>query len=133
MSKRIIQVSAGVVVLMMLAMPVLVLARVEPLPTPRVTGVDQIIGILDFVVRIIFTLLMIAAIAFIFLAAYRYLTAGGDATKMTAAHMSLLSAAIAIAVALLATGVRAIVEDILRGGRGVGGGGGGGGGGLPLF
>jgi hypothetical protein len=112
MSKRIIQVSAGVVVLMMLAMPVL--AQVRPLPDPPITGVGQIIDVLNFIVRIIFTLLMIAAIAFIFLAAYRYLTAGGDATKMSAAHMSLLSAAIAIAVALLAVGVEAIVRNILE-------------------
>jgi hypothetical protein len=117
MSKRIIQVSAGVAMFMILIAPVMVLAEVRPLPEPPVRDIDQLLNVLRFVVRIIFTVLMIAAIAFIFLAAYRYLTAGGDAAKMTEAHKALLSAAIAIAVALFATGVEALVRNILERGR----------------
>jgi threonine/homoserine/homoserine lactone efflux protein len=67
------------------------------------------------VIRIIFTLLMIAAIAFILYAAFKYLTAMGDAAKVQEAHRALLWAAVAIAVALIATGVRSIVNSVLQG------------------
>jgi fumarate reductase subunit D len=113
MPKLILKVSAAAMMLAVTATPVLAQV-VGTLPASQVTGVDQIINIINYIVRVIFTVLMIVAIAFILWAAYKYLTAMGDPGKVADAHKALLSAAIAIAVALIATGVRAIVEGILR-------------------
>lgn len=112
MAKKIILFGAGIA---MLAMPFAAFAQfVEYLPEAPVAGIEDIINVLNFVVRIVFTVLMIAAIGFILFAAFKYLTAMGDAAKIQEAHKALLGAAAAIAVALLATGVRAIVESVLR-------------------
>ncbi len=122
MSKRIIHIGAKAAALAMIAMLVMPLfvapvleaqERVRPLITPTITTVADILGILQFVIRIIFTLLLIVAVGFILFAAFKYLTAMGDPAKVGEAHKALLSAAIAIAVALLATGVEFIVRNIL--------------------
>lgn len=110
-TKKIALVCAGIATL---AMPFAALAQIETLPSSPVTSVRNIVDILNFVIRIIFTVLMIVAIGFILYAAFKYLTAMGDAAKVQEAHRALLWAAVAIAVALVATGVRAIVESVLR-------------------
>jgi hypothetical protein len=110
MAKKIALLSVGVATLLM---PVVTLAQIQTLPPSPVTSVRGIIDVLNFVLRIIFTVLMIAAIGFILYAAFKYLTAMGDPGKVAEAHKALLWAAVAIAVALVATGVRAIVESIL--------------------
>jgi hypothetical protein len=112
MAKKIVLVGAGIATL---ALPFAALAQIETLPPSPVSSVQGIIDVLNFVIRIIFTLLMIAAIAFILYAAFKYLTAMGDAAKVQEAHRALLWAAVAIAVALIATGVRSIVNSVLQG------------------
>lgn len=111
MSKKIIVCGASIATIVL---PFAAFAVIETTPGSPVTSVGGIIDILDFVIRIVFTVLMIAAIAFILYAAFKYLTAMGDAAKVMEAHKALLWAAVAIAVALVATGVRAIVESVLR-------------------
>ncbi len=110
MTKKIVLLGSGIAILVL---PFAAMAVIENTPPSPVTSVGGIVDVLDFVVRIIFTVLMITAIAFILWAAFKYLTAMGDPGKIGDAHRALLGAAIAIAIALVATGVRKIVETIL--------------------
>lgn len=111
MSKKLIVLGAGIA----MVLPLVAMAQIIPaLPPSPVTTVAGIVDILNFVLRIVFTVLLIVAIAFILFAAFKYLTAMGDPAKVMEAHKALLWAAVAIGVALIATGVRAIVETILR-------------------
>lgn len=96
------------------ALPVAVMAQVQPLPPSPITDIAGVIRVLKFIVDIVFTVLMIVAIAFILIAAFKYLTAMGDATKVQDAHKMLLYAAVAIALGLIAKGVEAIVRSILQ-------------------
>jgi magnesium-transporting ATPase (P-type) len=86
---------------------------IEPYPQSPVRSISDIVAVLRFVVRIVFTLLMIVAIIMIIYAGFKYLTAMGDPGAIQTAHRALVWAAVAIAVGLLAEGVRAIVESIL--------------------
>jgi len=105
-----------------LALPVLALAApatpgpasgVENVPYAHITTVQ---GVLDYVCIIygwLFYFLIGLVIIFIVLAAYRYLTSAGDPEKVKSATNTLLYAAIAVAVALLAWGIPRIVGDFL--------------------
>jgi magnesium-transporting ATPase (P-type) len=94
-------------------MPLLSNAQIEPYPQSPVRSISDILAVLRFVVRIVFTLLMIVAIIMIIYAGFKYLTAMGDPGAIQTAHRALVWAAVAIAVGLIAEGVRAIVESIL--------------------
>jgi phosphoglycerol transferase MdoB-like AlkP superfamily enzyme len=98
-----------------LAMPAMSFAAVpeESIPEPAITDVQ---GVYDFVfqfVNIIFTLLLILAVVFILVAAYKYLTAGGDPDKVKSANQSLLFALVAVAVAVLARSFIAITRSLI--------------------
>ncbi len=110
-AKKIVLLGVGASTLLM---PFAAMAQIQPLPDSPVRSVSDVISVLNFIVRIIFTVLMIVAIAFILYAAFKYLTAMGSPERVQEAHRALLWAAVAIAVALVATGVRAIIESILR-------------------
>lgn len=72
--------------------------------------VDRFAGIVRWVYIIFFTV----AVLLILLAAFTYLTAAGDEEKLKQARDRLIYAAVAIVVALLAVGFRAIIENFLR-------------------
>ncbi len=63
-----------------------------------------------------FTFLMVLAVIFVLVAAYKYLTAGGDPEKVKAASNILIYAAIAIIVALFARGLPLLVNSLIGGG-----------------
>ena len=63
----------------------------------------------------IFTFLIITAIIFVLIAAFKYLTAAGDPEKVKSASHTLIYAAVAVAVALLAKGIPVIVGTITTG------------------
>lgn len=96
-----------------LAMPVLVMAQ-DPGPPvgepPR--DLCGVIQILNGITNWLLIFLVVVAIIFIILAAFKYLTAGGDATKISAANKQLLLAVVAVAVGLLAKGVPFIVGAV---------------------
>lgn len=73
--------------------------------------VPLIIGI-GRIVNIIFTILMAAAVLFVMIGAFQFITAGGDTEKVTAAREKILYAVIAVVVALLSWG---IIDLIRRG------------------
>jgi fumarate reductase subunit D len=71
------------------------------------------IKIFNTLINWIFTILLILAVFFILWAAFKYLTAGGDNEKIGSAHKILVYAVVAIAVALLAQGVRFVVAQLV--------------------
>ncbi len=71
------------------------------------------IKIFNTLINWIFTILLILAVFFILFAAFKYLTAGGDNEKIGSAHKILVYAVVAIAVALLAQGVRFVVAQLV--------------------
>jgi len=80
--------------------------------TPPSAGISSVQGILNYVCigfDYAFWFLIALAVVFGVIAAFRYLTAAGEAEKVKKANSTLLYAAIAIAVALLARGIPLIV------------------------
>ena len=61
--------------------------------------------------NILFWLLIALTLVMVVVAAYTYLTSGGESEKVSKAGKTLMYAAIAVAVALLAKGIPAIVGD----------------------
>jgi hypothetical protein len=104
-------VSKGVVMLAMA--PALALAQLtEP---PVITGLGGITTAVTAIVNWMIGLFWILAVAFVIWAAFLYLTAGGDEEKIKGAKQRLIFAVVAAAIALVATGLRVIVENILKG------------------
>lgn len=84
-----------------------------PIPQPR-TDIVDIFSVLNKIVYWIFIILIIVAVIFILMAAFTYLTAGGDQAKIGKAHNSLIYAAVAIAVGIVSYSVPKIVEALLK-------------------
>lgn len=109
---------------LMLALPVLVSAQAQPPITPpsTITNVTQLAGtsgsLLCTIVNWVFYLLIVLTIIFVLVAAFKYLTAAGDPEKVKSAGSTLLYAAIAVVVALIAKGLPLIVSSFIGGGLG---------------
>jgi preprotein translocase subunit SecG len=82
-------------------------------PTTNVTSLSAVESIITKIVNWLTGLFFVAAILFIFYAAWLYLTAAGDEDKVQKAKSQLLYSIVAIAVALLAGTMRYIVQSIL--------------------
>jgi len=82
-------------------------------PPSTIGGIDDVLAILNTLVTWLFTILMIVAVIFIFYAAFLYLKAGGEPEDVKKANKQLIFSAVAIAVALIAVGVREVVEDLV--------------------
>lgn len=105
---------------LMIAAPFLALAQapvqVPPPTTPGpITSGQGFVDLLNVVLRWVATAFWILAALFVFIAAYKYLTAGGDPEKVKSASSNLLYAVIAIAVAIMAYGLPVLVGNFLRG------------------
>ena len=78
-----------------------------------VSSFDDIVGLFVKAARWLYTIFFIVATMYILFAAYTYLTAGGDATKVEKATKMIKNAVIAIVVALLASGVALVINNFL--------------------
>ena len=111
---KLVKFVSAVAVLTMLAAPVLSLAQPYD---PNIPGVPTSVGgVYLIVVKImqwIFTFLLIIAVIFLFFAAFSYLTAGGDPEKLGKAKSQLIYAIVAIAIALVAFGIRTIIQNFI--------------------
>jgi hypothetical protein len=105
-----------------LALPVLAFAQAVPPvvpPTPanvpqgNITSLNAVLQTLCTVFAYAFYFLIVIAVIFVIVAAFKYLTAAGDPEKVKSAGSTLLYAAIAIGVALLARAVPLIVGSFL--------------------
>ena len=112
MNRKTKQVILDLVLILLVSTPVLVLAQIEN-PTTYITSISGVISVLNFILRIIYTIFFILAAVFLILAAFTYLTAGGESDKVKKAKNQLIYAIVAIVVALLAVGIRGIVASVL--------------------
>lgn len=97
--------------------PMLALAQLGSGPGGGPTTVSGLGTVLCSVFNILFFGLIIITVFFIVLAAFKYLTAGGDPEKVKTASKDLMFAAIAIVVVFLAKGFPSIVVSLFGGGQ----------------
>ena len=107
-----------------LALPLMASAQNLPAPKPPVNpttvpqgNITSIQGVLNTVCVVFdwaFYFLVALAVVFIIVAAFKYLTAAGDPEKVKGAGSTLLYAAIAVGVALLARAIPLIVASFLN-------------------
>ena len=97
---------------LIVGLPLLALAQVSGPPETPVT-IERIVGILERFINWMFAILLAIAVIFIILAAFKYLTAGGDAEKIKSAHSQLIYAMVALGVALLSRGLIFLVKQLL--------------------
>jgi len=102
----------SVLCLLFLVAPTLSLAVAPPSGPPPGDNVD-ILEVLNQIINWVFAIFLGIAVLFIILAAFQFLTAGGDSSKVSAARDKLLYAAIGIAVAFLSRAIVPIVSGIL--------------------
>jgi len=84
-------------------------AHEAPVVTP-----EKINTLVGNVINFIFTVLLIGAAIFIIIAAFQFLTGGGDAEQLTQARGKIIWAGVAIVVAFLARGLPTVFENILN-------------------
>ena len=97
----------------------------EPGQTILGEGNDGISGGVALVQKItnwLFTILLILAVLFIIMAAFKYLFSGGSEESVSSAHKMLIYAVVAIAVAFLAKGIVFVVQELVASGYSGGGG-----------
>jgi len=96
-------------------LPLVAFAQVTA-PPPGVRNINGVINIFNVAINWLFTILLIFAVLVIILAAFQYLTAGGDEEAVKKANKKILMAVVAIAVAFLARGVVYVVAQLLDSG-----------------
>ena len=74
---------------------------------------NRLIGAFCKIANYLFTIAMVVGIGAALWAAFQYMTAGGDTSKVSGAHKTLTYAAVGIAVALLAGSVPGLVASLL--------------------
>jgi ABC-type sulfate transport system permease subunit len=115
--KTITKISAVLALLGLVLMPALSFAQVGEQPAPIIaTDVGATYSFLNRIINIMFSVLMILAVIFIMVAAFNYLTAGGNAEKVETAGRQILYAIIAIVIAVLARSVPFIIKNFLTSG-----------------
>lgn len=87
-------------------------APAEGIPE-TITGAADIINIIDNLANWLFAILLAIAMVFIILAAFQFLTSGGDPARVTSARQSLMYALVGIAIAFLARGLVFLVRFVL--------------------
>jgi uncharacterized membrane protein len=106
-----------------LLLPALAFAQAPPGPPPTsgsipgasVTSISGVLGLICNFFGWAFFFLIALVVIFVIVAAFRYLTAAGDPEKVKKAGSTLLYAAVAVGVALLARAIPLIVSSFLGG------------------
>jgi len=118
--KKILVLSSVVLVLMLMAgafaTPALATHGgshpTKTIPT-GITTAGGFVDVLAVVTDWIFVFLLVLAVVFIVLAAFQFITSGGDPAAVSMARTKLIYAAVGIAVAVLARGIPEAVRDII--------------------
>jgi len=103
------------VIAMQLVVPMMALAQ-GTAPDIGDTQIRDLCGVIENIKNItnwMLVFLIIIAVIFVIMAAFKYLSAGGDAEKVGAANKQIIYAAVAVAVGLLAKAVPFIVANVL--------------------
>jgi len=85
------------------------LAQGSPIKEP-----GDVFRILVNLVRYTYTIFFIVAIVFIIVAAFKFLTAGGNPEKIQSARTQIMWAVVAIAIALISVGAATIIKGFLE-------------------
>ena len=112
MKKNLLQIVTNSSVALLLS-PVLASAVGIQTPNPGVTNVGSLLDRICSLTDIFFTTLLILSIVFVMIAAFRYLTAGGDPEKVEGANKQILYAAVAIIIALFARSVPVVIVQFV--------------------
>lgn len=86
-------------------------------PQSNITSLQSILNDLCVVFSWAFYFLIVVAVIFVIVAAFKYLMAGGDPEKVKGAGATLLYAAVAIGVALLAKAIPLVIGSFLGAGN----------------
>lgn len=107
-------------VLAIVALPVMA-APVDPpadklLPgTPIATTGAGLLILVDVVTNWIFAIFTVLTVIFVLLAAFQFVTAGGDAVKVGEARQKLIWASVGIIIALASKGLVPVIRNIVGG------------------
>lgn len=100
--------------------PILAFAETPPGTLPQPGVFNSLTAFRTFICTIVFgwlfTFLIVLAAIFALVAAYKYLTAGGDPEKVKAASNILIYCAIAVVAALFARGLPTLIQSLIGGG-----------------
>lgn len=77
---------------------------------------DQLLVIIDNVINLVFTALIVFSVIYIIMAAFQFVSAGGDLAAVTQARQKLIYAIVGIIVALVAKGIPFVIRSVLGGG-----------------
>lgn len=102
---------SGILTTVGAALPLL--ASAQALPSGGPTGISGVFDLVCLIFGYLFFVLILATIFFVIMAAFKYLTAGGDPEKVKAASHQLLFAAVAIVVGILAKVLPSIAASII--------------------
>jgi len=75
----------------------------------------EAVTLIETLTNWLFTILMAVAVIFIIMAAWTFLTAGGNPDSVTKARQMLIYALVGVAVAILARGLPIMIETLLGG------------------
>ncbi len=117
MDKKTSMILAGFGILMLMAPAALALTPplppgltdVNSVPTPLTNLQTDVPNLANAIILWMFWILLVFAIIMALVAAYRYLTSSGDPEKVTQANKTLMYAAIAAAVAVIAFGLPRLI------------------------
>jgi hypothetical protein len=76
---------------------------------------NALLALVDVATNWVFAIFIVLAIIFVLLAAFQFVTGGGDAKKIEEARSKLIWAAVGVIVALLAKGIVPVIKAIVGG------------------
>ncbi len=115
-SKQIKKIAIEIGTIALFAMTVIPMIAGAQIPnTAPITSLGGAQTTITNIVNFMITLFWIIVVGFLIWAAVTYLTAQGDEEKVGTAKKRLVYALIAAAIALLSTGIQAIVTSLLQG------------------
>ena len=104
-----------------LVLPAMAFAQTAPtqtnVPQGNITSMQSILQLFCTVFAWAFWFLIVLAVIFIIVAAFKYLTAAGDPEKVKSAGTMLIYTAVAIVVALLARAIPLVIGSFLGAGN----------------
>jgi len=101
-----------ILTLLLVGAPVILLAQG---PDPIITHPEQVIQLLNRILNYIWTIVGIVVVMMLIYAGFKFVTAGGDDTKIGEAKDMIKWSLVGIAVMLLSGGVMMLIENFLRG------------------
>jgi cell division protein FtsW (lipid II flippase) len=79
----------------------------------QVDSPEKVVDLVNTLAVWLYNILIAASVVMIIIAAFNFLSSGGDQEKVTKARQQIIYAVIAVAVAILATGIIKLVQNFL--------------------